>query len=261
MAPTKQTDAAPSNYRKPPVEHQFKRGTSGNPNGRPRKNKAGQPDFGALGGGTADRFGEMALDEGVRPVTIREGEKISEIPAMQALYRTMFRAAAQGDTKAGRQLLDVILRFESRRSESAIELLQLAAQYKETYGPIFERHRREGREPPDIYPHPDDIIIDEISGEVTIDGPCTKEKAGARKAARANAIGAMARFFKVEAALGRDPTNKALMREYKELKKYHDYLEEDADRMIRHEDLKESRAALEPKSPSQKRRGRNKRDE
>ena|SRR6476469_3652638 len=105
MPSTKDSRTASSNYRKPPVEHQFKKGTSGNPNGRPRK-KAVQLGLGALGGGIADRFGAMALDEATRPVTVREGDKVSEIPAMQALLRTMFRAAAQGDTKAGRQLLE-----------------------------------------------------------------------------------------------------------------------------------------------------------
>ena len=111
MPSTKDSRTSSSNYRKPPVAHQFKKGTSGNPNGRPRK-KAVQPGFGALGGGIADRLGAMALDEAIRPVTVREGDKVSEIPAMQALIRTMFRAAAQGDTKAGRQLLEVIARAE-----------------------------------------------------------------------------------------------------------------------------------------------------
>jgi Family of unknown function (DUF5681) len=95
MPSTKDRRTGSSKYRKPPVANRFKKGTSGNPNGRPRK-KAVQPGIGALGGGIADRFGAMALDEATRPITVREGDKVSEIPAMQALIRTMFRAAAQG---------------------------------------------------------------------------------------------------------------------------------------------------------------------
>jgi hypothetical protein len=246
MPSTKDRRTGSSKYRKPPVEHQFKKGTSGNPKGRPRK-KAVQPGFGALGGGIADRFGALALDEATRPVTVREGDKVSEIPAMRALLRTMFRAAAQGDTKAGRQLLEVIARAESGRTVSALEILQHAVQYKERYAPIFEQREREGLDPLDIFPHPDDVIINENTGEVTIDGPMDKEQAGARKAVREQAIQSLRRYFELEEALAKEPTNRTLRREFKELKKYYEFLKQDSERMLRHEVLRRSRRALETK--------------
>src|ERR1019366_2183143 len=235
-----------SNYRKPPVAYQFEKGRSGNPDGRPTK-KAVQPGFGALGGGIADRLGGMALDEAIRPVTVREGDKVSEIPAMQALIRTMFRAAAQGDTKAGRQLMELINRAESGRTGTALENLEYAVQYKEKYGPIFEKHEREGLDALEIFPHPDDVIINMTTGEVTIDGPTSKEQAGAQKAVREHALASLPRYFEVEAALKKQPKNSALKREFKDLKQSYEFLKKDAARKQRHEMLRQSRRAAETK--------------
>jgi hypothetical protein len=199
----------------------------------------------------------MALEEATRSVTVREGDKTTEMPAMQALLRTMFRASAQGDTKAGRQLLELISRTESARTETAVDMLQFAAQYKEKYAPIFEKHEREGLDPPDIYPNPDDIIINDATGEVTLDGPTTKEGAGARKVVRQQALDSMERYFEVREALAKEPTNRALRREFKELKKYQDFLEKDAERNFRHEALRQARRAHEakPPEPNKRRRG------
>jgi hypothetical protein len=189
----------------------------------------------------------MALDEATRLVTVREGDKVSEIPALQALLRTMFRAAAGGDIKAGRELLNLIGRAESGRVATATEILEFAADYKEKLHPVFEERERMGLEPPEIFPHPDDVLIDEATGAVTIDGPMTKEMAAARKAVREHALKSMRRYFEVETALKEDPSNRALRKELRELQKYYDFVVEDSKRNTRLEALRVSRRALQPK--------------
>jgi len=237
--------ATASNYRKPPEEHQFKKGKSGNPNGRPPKKKAVQPGLSALGGGLENRLMRMVLEEATRPITVREGDKAFEIPAAQAVLRTMFRTAAKGDPKAARQLFELMDRAESGRASDALAMVEFAIQYKETLGPIFEQRERAGLDPPDKFPHPDDIIIDDTTGEFTIDGPLTKEQAGAQIAFRQLALKMMPRFFEVEAALKQQPKNTKLRREYKELKKYPEFLQKDAERNSRLEALRQAQRALE----------------
>ncbi|HLZ00635.1 MAG TPA: DUF5681 domain-containing protein [Bradyrhizobium sp.] len=234
---TKDKRSPSSNYRNPPAAYRFKKGQSGNPKGRPRKKKAIGANFGALRGGIADRFAFMALEEATRLVTVPEGNKASKIPAMQALIRTMFTAAAQGDTKAGRQLLDVIARAESARAADAQELVGYAMLYKERY--------QEVDPPDDLYPHPDDVIIDRATGAVEVDGPITKDEADGRQAVRERAIRSLGRYLEVEAALKEDPTNVDLRREFKELKKYYDFLKNDSARNARLEALRLSRRALQ----------------
>jgi len=56
-------------------------------------------------------------------------------------------------------------------------------------------------------------------------------------------------YFEVGAALKKQPKNSALKREFKELKKNYEFLKKDAERKLRHEALRQSRLALEPKPP------------
>ena len=76
----------------------------------------------------------------------------------------------------------------------------------------------------------------------------SKEQAGARKTVRQQSIESLRRYFEVEAALAKEPTNSTLRREFKELKKYYEFLKKDAERMERHEALRLSRRALETKT-------------
>ena len=86
-------------YGKPPSHTRFRRGLSGNPGGRPR-------------GMTVGRANELALKEAYRPVTVREGDKILTLPAIQAVLRSQVALAAKGNGPAQRALIEVIQAIE-----------------------------------------------------------------------------------------------------------------------------------------------------
>src|SRR5262245_56920944 len=74
-------------YGKPPAEHQFKKGRSGNPLGRPRKpTSAKSVNRNSFGAQPANQY---LLQEAYRPVLVREGEQTIELPAIQAVFRAM----------------------------------------------------------------------------------------------------------------------------------------------------------------------------
>jgi len=79
--------------RKPPEKHQFKRGQSGNPSGRPKR----QRTFSAA---TAD-----LLDQ---TVVVRMGDKKEQIPKADAIVHALIAKAMTGDPRAARTLRDML---------------------------------------------------------------------------------------------------------------------------------------------------------
>ena len=154
-------------YAKPPVEHRFKKGRSGNPGGRPRgaKNKAKPFDP------AAKPTDSLILEEAYRPVTIREGEKVIELPAIQAAMRSLTISAMKGSRLSQRALAELVREVEERREKDHISALENALKYKQRWTEELSRRQRYGIEEPDPVPHPDDIIIDMRTGHVRTEGP------------------------------------------------------------------------------------------
>jgi hypothetical protein len=96
----------PVGYGQPPLHTRFKKGQSGNPGGRPR-------------GMTTGRANKLALKEAYRPVTVREGDKILTLPAIQAVLRSQVALAAKGNGPAQRALIEAIQAIEREISAEA----------------------------------------------------------------------------------------------------------------------------------------------
>jgi hypothetical protein len=160
-------------YGKPPVEHRFKEGRSGNPLGRPRKPRlAKRQDPSSFGAQPANQY---LLQEAYRPVVVREGEHTIELPAIQAVFRAMGVAAMKGNRFAQRTIAELVQSVETEDRKLKLEHLETMINYKCEWEKAIERARELGQPEPQPIPHPDDVIIDFRSGQAKICGPITKE--------------------------------------------------------------------------------------
>ena len=167
-------------YRKPPAQHRFEKGKSGNPKGRPKKQAKNQAsatpatpkglDFGT------QPANQMLIEEAYRTVTVREGEQAIELPAIKAVFRAMGVAAIKGNRFAQRTLADLVRGVEEEDRKLRSEHMQAAIDYKVDWQNAIADAQRHGREVPEPLPHPDDIIIDLKLAKVTYAGPMTPEE-------------------------------------------------------------------------------------
>jgi hypothetical protein len=110
-------------YGKPPKHTQFRKGQSGNPGGRPRRDKCHD----------VRRLKALTLQEAYRGVIIGEGGV--PVPAIQAILRSQIKLAINGDFRAQRALLTAVEGFENEDEEAAAleEYVELLAEKADEY--------------------------------------------------------------------------------------------------------------------------------
>ena len=87
-------------YGKPPIHSRFRKGQSGNPTGKRRRGEAGDAQA-------------LIRQEAYRLLTIREGDKVSRIPALQAVVRSQIASAAKGNVAAQRAVVKAVQDIEA----------------------------------------------------------------------------------------------------------------------------------------------------
>jgi len=147
-------------YGKPPKEHQFQAGHSGNPAGGRKKAR----NF------DSSRLGELVDKEASRKVVIN-GE---EMTAEQALIRSMFLNGIRGKVTPQRMALKYREESEKAAKQAKADHIEKAVQYQIAMRQEIKRCRQAGLPDPEMPFHPDEIQINFYTGEiryVTLFGP------------------------------------------------------------------------------------------
>jgi hypothetical protein len=161
-------------YGKPPAEHRFPKGQSGNPLGRPRKPKALEgPDPLAV---TAQAAIKLLLKEAYRQVRVREGDRTIEMPVIQAVLRRMGVEGATRSNVLGRHFAELVMSVEAEDRKNHLEYLEALVNWKGEGERAIEEAHLLGRPEPELIPHPDDVVLDFEAGIARICGPQTKQE-------------------------------------------------------------------------------------
>jgi hypothetical protein len=100
-----------------------------------------------------------ALQAGRKKIRVREGERVKEVSAHQALVDAVITYGLKGNARFAGLGLDLLRTAEQAHAREVAEKIEFWTAYKERVSEEIAHARRNGLPEPVIYPHPEDILI------------------------------------------------------------------------------------------------------
>jgi len=143
-------------YKKPPVEHQIKKGFTKNYAGRPkRSSSAGAQPSAASEAVSSDPF----LREAARKIVVRDGDDVREISVIEALARTIAARGLNKDLSASRLFLRWLDKAKSTQAAQADAAFKTGFEDKVAQLVTLMLSELDGLSTADMPLHPDRIIL------------------------------------------------------------------------------------------------------
>ena len=157
-------------YKKPPVHTQFKKGQSGNQNGRPKGAKNKSKDI------PSTLLADLILEEAYREISVHEGDKTLTIPMVKAALRSLAMNTAKGKHYSQRLFLKLVGETQTAMENKKFQLFEAVIEYKQRWNDEIDRAKAWNQPIPDPIPHPEHLVFDPRTGDVRFIGPMSKEE-------------------------------------------------------------------------------------